>query len=310
MKVNIGQLQLQNPVMTASGTFGYGLEYDGLVNLHRLGGIIVKGTTLKPREGNDYPRMAETASGMLNCVGLQNKGVDYFCQKIYPELRDFFHLESKDEGKKEPAIIVNVSGSSPEDYAECAARIATLAGIPAIELNISCPNVHDGGMAFGTSAQAATSVVRAVRKAYPKTLIVKLSPNVTDITEIARAAEAEGADALSLINTLMGTSIDIERRRFRLSIGTGGLSGPCVKPVALRMVYQTARAVSIPVIGLGGISTTEDAIEFLMAGATAIQIGTANFINPGISEKIVNGIADWLKRHNIEHVKDIVGVVG
>lgn len=310
MKVNIGQLQLQNPVMTASGTFGYGLEYDGLVNLHRLGGIIVKGTTLKPREGNDYPRMAETASGMLNCVGLQNKGVDYFCQKIYPELRDFFHLESKDEGKKEPVIIVNVSGSSPEDYAECAARIATLAGIPAIELNISCPNVHDGGMAFGTSAQAAASVVRAVRKAYPKTLIVKLSPNVTDITEIARAAEAEGADALSLINTLMGTSIDIERRRFRLSIGTGGLSGPCVKPVALRMVYQTARAVSIPVIGLGGISTTEDAIEFLMAGATAIQIGTANFINPGISEKIVNGIADWLKRHNIEHVKDIVGVVG
>lgn len=310
MKVNIGQLQLQNPVMTASGTFGYGLEYDGLVNLHRLGGIIVKGTTLKPREGNDYPRMAETASGMLNCVGLQNKGVDYFCQKIYPELRDFFHLESKDEGKKEPVIIVNVSGSSPEDYAECAARIATLAGIPAIELNISCPNVHDGGMAFGTSAQAAASVVRAVRKAYPKTLIVKLSPNVTDITEIARAAETEGADALSLINTLMGTSIDIERRRFRLSIGTGGLSGPCVKPVALRMVYQTARAVSIPVIGLGGISTTEDAIEFLMAGATAIQIGTANFINPGISEKIVNGIADWLKRHNIEHVKDIVGVVG
>ena len=254
--------------------------------------------------------MAETASGMLNCVGLQNKGVDYFCQNIYPELRDYFRLETTDAGMEEPAIIVNVSGSSPEDYAECAARIATLSGIPAIELNISCPNVHDGGMAFGTSAKAAASVVRAVRKAYPKTLIVKLSPNVTDITEIARAAEAEGADALSLINTLMGTSIDIERRRFRLSIGTGGLSGPCVKPVALRMVYQTARAVSIPVIGLGGISTAEDAIEFLMAGATAIQIGTANFMDPSISEKVVDGIAEWLRRHNIEHVRDIVGVVG
>ena len=307
LSVNIGNLRLQNPVMTASGTFGYGLEYKSFVNLHRLGGIIVKGTTLLPREGNDYPRMAETASGMLNCVGLQNKGADYFCEHIYPELREYFDLEADNDER--PAIIVNVSGSSPEDYAECARRIATLPGIPAIELNISCPNVHDGGMAFGTSAKAAASVVRAVREAYPKTLIVKLSPNVTDITEIARAAEAEGADALSLINTLMGTSIDIERRCFRLSIGTGGLSGPCVKPVALRMVYQTAKSVGIPVIGLGGISSAEDAIEFLMAGATAIQIGTANFIDPSISEKVVDGIATWLQQHDVENVRDIIGTV-
>lgn len=307
LSVNIGNLRLQNPVMTASGTFGYGLEYKSFVNLHRLGGIIVKGTTLLPREGNDYPRMAETASGMLNCVGLQNKGADYFCEHIYPELREYFDLEANNDER--PAIIVNVSGASPEDYAECARRIATLPGIPAIELNISCPNVHDGGMAFGTSAKAAASVVRAVREAYPKTLIVKLSPNVTDITEIARAAEAEGADALSLINTLMGTSIDIERRCFRLSIGTGGLSGPCVKPVALRMVYQTAKAVGIPVIGLGGISSAEDAIEFLMAGATAIQIGTANFIDPSISEKVVDGIATWLQQHDVENVRDIIGTV-
>ena len=293
--------------MTASGTFGYGLEYKSFVNLHRLGGIIVKGTTLLPREGNNYPRMAETASGMLNCVGLQNKGADYFCEHIYPELREYFDLEADNDER--PAIIVNVSGSSPEDYAECARRISTLPGIPAIELNISCPNVHDGGMAFGTSAKAAASVVRAVREAYPKTLIVKLSPNVTDITEIARAAEAEGADALSLINTLMGTSIDIERRCFCLSIGTGGLSGPCVKPVALRMVYQTAKAVGIPVIGLGGISSAEDAIEFLMAGATAIQIGTANFIDPSISEKVVDGIATWLQQHDVENVRDIIGTV-
>lgn len=307
LSVNIGNLRLQNPIMTASGTFGYGLEYKSFVNLHRLGGIIVKGTTLLPREGNDYPRMAETASGMLNCVGLQNKGADYFCEHIYPELREYFDLEADNDER--PAIIVNVSGSSPEDYAECARRISTLPGIPAIELNISCPNVHDGGMAFGTSAKAAASVVRAVREAYPKTLIVKLSPNVTDITEIARAAEAEGADALSLINTLMGTSIDIERRCFRLSIGTGGLSGPCVKPVALRMVYQTAKAVGIPVIGLGGISSAEDAIEFLMAGATAIQIGTANFIDPSISEKVVDGIATWLQQHDVENVRDIIGTV-
>lgn len=307
LSVNIGNLRLQNPVMTASGTFGYGLEYKSFVNLHRLGGIIVKGTTLLPREGNDYPRMAETASGMLNCVGLQNKGADYFCEQIYPELREYFDFEADNDER--PAIIVNVSGSSPEDYAECARRISTLPGIPAIELNISCPNVHDGGMAFGTSAKAAASVVRAVREAYPKTLIVKLSPNITDITEIARAAEAEGADALSLINTLMGTSIDIERRCFRLSIGTGGLSGPCVKPVALRMVYQTAKAVGIPVIGLGGISSAEDAIEFLMAGATAIQIGTANFIDPSISEKVVDGIATWLQQHDVENVRDIIGTV-
>lgn len=309
LNVHIGALRLQNPVMTASGTFGYGLEYADFVNLHRLGGIIVKGTTLQPREGNDYPRMAETASGMLNCVGLQNKGADYFCQHIYPELDNYFHFGNNAGEANEPAIIVNVSGSSPENYAACAEKIATLPGIPAIELNISCPNVHDGGMAFGTSAKSAAEVVREVRMVYKKTLIVKLSPNVTDITEIARAVEAEGADAVSLINTLMGTSIDIEKRRFRLSIGTGGLSGPAVKPVALRMVYQTARAVKIPVIGLGGISCAEDAIEFLMAGATAIQIGTANFIDPKVSEKIVDGIADWLRQHHIDSVRDIIGTV-
>lgn len=308
INVKIGGLDLQNPVMTASGTFGYGLEYANLMDIRRLGGIIVKGTTLAPREGNDYPRMAETASGMLNCVGLQNKGADYFCKHIYPELDAFFHFEKRNI-EPQPAIIVNVSGSSPEDYAACASRIDTLPGIPAIELNISCPNVHDGGMAFGTNAKAAASVVSSVREAYHKTLIVKLSPNVTDITEIARAAEAEGADAVSLINTLMGTSIDIERRRFRLSIGTGGLSGPSVKPVALRMVYQTARAVNIPVIGLGGICCTEDAIEFLMAGAQAIQIGTANFVDPKVSEKVADGINDWLDAHHIADISDIVGSV-
>ena len=255
LNVNIAQLQLKNPVMTASGTLGYGLEFAEFVDLSKIGGIIVKGTTLKPREGNDYPRMAETARGMLNCVGLQNKGVDYFCEHIYPEIKD---IDSR--------MIVNVSGSSPDDYAACAARIDTLETIPAIELNISCPNVHDGGMAFGVTCAGAASVVKAVRARYHKTLIVKLSPNVTDITEIARACEAEGADSVSLINTLMGMAIDIEKRRPALSIGTGGLSGPAVKPVAVRMVYQVAKAVKIPVIGLGGIASTTDAIEFLMAG--------------------------------------------
>lgn len=298
LQVNIGNLQLQNPVMTASGTFGYGFEFADLVDLDRLGGIIVKGTTLNPREGNDYPRMAETAQGMLNCVGLQNKGVDYFCTYIYNAVKNL-----------KTNVLVNVSGSSPEDYAECAARIAELDNIPGIELNISCPNVKDGGMSFGTSCTAAASVVKAVRQRYPKTLIVKLSPNVTDITEIARAVEAEGADSVSLINTLMGMSIDIERRCSRLSIGTGGLSGPCIKPVALRMVWQVAKAVKIPVIGLGGISNATDALEFLMAGATAIQIGTANFLDPAVTMKVIDGINTWLDTHGVKDIHDIIGSV-
>ena len=296
LRVNIGGLALKNPVMTASGTFGYGLEFQDFIPLDGLGGIIVKGTTLNPREGNDYPRMAETASGMLNCVGLQNKGVDYFCEHIYPQLKDI--------GTN---MIVNVSGSSPEDYAECAARIDALERIPAIELNISCPNVKDGGMAFGVTCQGASSVVRAVRERYHKTLIVKLSPNVTDITEIARAVEAEGADSVSLINTLMGMAIDIERRKPLLSINTGGLSGPAVKPVALRMVWQVAKAVSIPVVGLGGIMTAADAIEFLMAGATAIEIGTANFLDPAVTIQVRDGINDWLDAHGCQNVADIIG---
>ncbi|MBO6192500.1 MAG: dihydroorotate dehydrogenase [Prevotella sp.] len=296
LKVNIGTLSLKNPVMTASGTFGYGVEFEDFIDLAGLGGIIVKGTTLKPREGNDYPRMAETASGMLNCVGLQNKGVDYFCEHIYPQIKDI-----------DTNMIVNVSGSSPEDYAECAARIDALEKIPAIELNISCPNVKDGGMAFGVTCAGASSVVKAVRQAYHKTLIVKLSPNVTDIAEIARAVEAEGADSVSLINTLMGMAIDVEKRKKVLSIGTGGLSGPCVKPVALRMVYQVAKAVKIPVVGLGGISTAKDALEFLMAGATAIEIGTANFLDPAVTIKVRDGINDWLDQHGCKDIHEIIG---
>lgn len=298
LNVKIGALALKNPVMTASGTFGYGLEFADFVPLEALGGFIVKGTTLKPREGNDYPRMAETASGMLNCVGLQNKGVDYFCEHIYPQLKDL-----------DTNVIVNVSGSSPEDYAECAARIDALEHVPAIELNISCPNVKDGGMAFGTTCQGAESVVRAVRERYHKTLIVKLSPNVTNIADIARACEASGADSVSLINTLMGMAVDIEKRRSLLSIGTGGLSGPCIKPVALRMVWQVAKAVKIPVVGLGGIMTAEDAIEFLMVGATAIEIGTANFLDPGVTVKVIQGLNDWLDRHGCHSVNDIIGVI-
>lgn len=296
LNVNINNLYLKNPVMTASGTFGYGLEFADFVPLDEIGGIIVKGTTLTPREGNDYPRMVETAQGMLNCVGLQNKGVDYFCEHIYPQIKDI-----------NTNVIVNVSGSSLEDYAECAARVDALDHIPAIELNISCPNVKDGGMAFGVTCAGAASVVRAVRKRYNKILIVKLSPNVTSIADIAKAVEAEGADSVSLINTLMGTSIDIERRQFRLSIGTGGLSGPAVKPVALRMVYQVAKAVGIPVIGLGGISNATDAIEFLMAGATAIQIGTANFLDPEVTIKVRNGMNEWLDRHGCKSVTEIIG---
>ena len=298
LSVKIGSLDLKNPVMTASGTFGYGTEFKDFLDIEALGGIIVKGTTLLPREGNDYPRMAETASGMLNCVGLQNKGVDYFCQHIYPVIKDY--------GTN---MIVNVSGSSPENSAECAARIDELERIPAIELNISCPNVKQGGMAFGVTPEGAASVVRAVRKAYHKTLIVKLSPNVTDITEIARAVEAEGADSVSLINTLMGMAIDIEKRCSKLSIGTGGLSGPAVKPVALRMVWQTAKAVRIPVIGLGGIMNATDAIEFLMAGATAIEVGTANFVDPNVCEKIWKGIGEWLDAHGCQSVTDIIGTL-
>lgn len=296
LNVKVGGLDLKNPVLTASGTFGYGLEFADFIDLNRLGGFIVKGTTLHPREGNDYPRMAETPSGMLNCVGLQNKGVDYFCEHIYPQLKD---IDSN--------VLVNVSGSSPEDYAECAARIDALDHIPGIELNISCPNVKDGGMAFGVTCEGAASVVRAVRQRYHKTLIVKLSPNVTDIASIAKAVEAEGADSVSLINTLMGMSIDIECRKSRLSIGTGGLSGPCVKSVALRMVWQVARAVNIPVVGLGGIMNAADAIEFLMAGATAIEIGTANFIDPTTTIRVIDGMNEWLDSHGVKDVHEIIG---
>ena len=296
LNVKVGGLDLKNPVLTASGTFGYGLEFADFIDLNRLGGFIVKGTTLHPREGNDYPRMAETPSGMLNCVGLQNKGVDYFCEHIYPQFKD---IDSN--------VLVNVSGSSPEDYAECATRIDALDHIPGIELNISCPNVKDGGMAFGVTCEGAASVVRAVRQRYHKTLIVKLSPNVTDIASIAKAVEAEGADSVSLINTLMGMSIDIERRKSRLSIGTGGLSGPCVKPVALRMVWQVARAVNIPVVGLGGIMNAADAIEFLMAGATAVEIGTANFIDPTTTIRVIDGMNEWLDSHGVKDVHEIIG---
>ena len=289
---------MKNPVMTASGTFGYGLEFADFVPLDQIGGIIVKGTTLVPRQGNDYPRMAETAQGMLNCVGLQNKGADYFCEHIYPQIKDI-----------DTNMIVNVSGSSPDDYAECAARIDALDNIPAIELNISCPNVKDGGMAFGVTCEGAASVVKAVRKRYNKTLIVKLSPNVTNIADIARAVEAEGADSVSLINTLMGMAIDVERRQPMLSISTGGLSGPAVKPVAVRMVWQVAKAVDIPVIGLGGISTAADAIEFFMAGASAIEIGTANFLDPAVTIKVRDGINQWLDDHGCKSLSEIVGVV-
>lgn len=298
LTTQIGSLKMVNPVMTASGTFGYGIEFQDFVDLSQVGGIIVKGTTLNPRQGNAYPRMAETAQGMLNCVGLQNKGVAHFCEHIYPTIKDL-----------PTQVLVNVSGSSPEDYAECAARINDLENIPAIELNISCPNVKQGGMAFGVTPEGAATVVKAVREAYKKTLIVKLSPNVTSITDIALAVQDAGADAVSLINTLMGMAIDAEKRRKLLSIGTGGLSGPCVKPVALRMVYQVSHAVNIPVIGLGGISNATDAIEFLLAGATAIEIGTANFLDPAISQKVAAGINEYLDRHGFSDVKDIIGAL-
>ena len=282
--------------MTASGTFGYGVEFADFVNMEEIGGIIVKGTTLHAREGNDYPRMVETASGMLNCVGLQNKGVDYFCEHIYPEIKDI-----------KTNMIVNVSGSSLEDYAACAARVNELEHIPAIELNISCPNVKQGGMAFGVTTEGAAAVVRAVREVYDKTLIVKLSPNVTSISDIALAVEDAGADAVSLINTLMGMVIDIEKRKPVLSIATGGMSGPAVKPVAVRCVWQVAKAVNIPVVGLGGIMNANDAIEFFLAGASAIEIGTANFIDPAVTVKVAQGIDDWLDRHGCKSVAEIVG---
>lgn len=294
--IQIGGITLKNPVMTASGTYGYGLEYSDFIDLSKLGGIVVKGTTLNPRQGNPYPRMAETPSGMLNAVGLQNKGVEYFCSEIYPSIKDI-----------DTHMIVNVSGSTVEDYMATAERIAELDKIPAIELNISCPNVKEGGMAFGVTCAGAAEVVRAVRKVYPKTLIVKLSPNVTDITEIARAVEAEGADSISMINTLLGMAIDVKSRKPILSTVTGGLSGPAVKPVALRMVWQTAKVVSIPIIGMGGISSCEDAIEFLLAGASAVQVGTYNFVDPTITTKIASGIEDYLVQNNITDVSELIG---
>ncbi|MBO5015208.1 MAG: dihydroorotate dehydrogenase [Bacteroides sp.] len=296
LSVNIGNLKLSNPVMTASGTFGYGKEFEDFVDLEKIGGIIVKGTTLYRREGNPYPRMAETPMGMLNAVGLQNKGVDYFIEQIYPQIKDI-----------RTNMIVNVSGSAIEDYVQTAEKINELEAIPAIELNISCPNVKQGGMAFGVTAKGAGEVVKAVREVYKKTLIVKLSPNVTDITEIARAAEASGADSVSLINTLLGMAIDAEKRVPLLSTVTGGMSGAAVKPIALRMVWQVSKAVNIPVIGLGGIMNWKDAVEFLLAGASAIQIGTANFIDPAITVKVAEGINDYLDRHGFTSVKDIVG---
>ena len=289
---------MKNPVMTASGTFGYGLEFQDFVNLEDIGGIIVKGTTLLPREGNPYPRMAETPMGMLNAVGLQNKGVHYFADHIYPQIKDI-----------KTNMIVNVSGSQVEDYAETSSIINELEHIPAIELNISCPNVKQGGMAFGVSAHGAAEVVSAVRKVYKKTLSVKLSPNVTDIAEIARAVEGAGADSVSLINTLLGMAIDAEKRKPVLSTVTGGMSGAAVKPIALRMVWQVAKAVKIPVIGLGGIMNWRDAVEFLLAGASAVQIGTANFIDPAVTVKVVAGINDYLERHGYASVEDIVGAL-
>ncbi|MCQ4874941.1 MULTISPECIES: dihydroorotate dehydrogenase [Odoribacteraceae] len=298
LSININGLSLKNPVLTASGTFGYGTEFQDFIDLERLGGFIVKGTTLKHREGNPYPRMAETPAGMLNAVGLQNKGVDYFIEHIYPTIKD---IKSN--------ILVNVSGSTVADYVTTAEKINALDHIPAIELNISCPNVKEGGMAFGTSCASASEVVTEVRKVYKKHLMVKLSPNVTSIQEIALAAEASGADSVSLINTLMGMAINVKTRKPVLSTITGGLSGPCVKPVALRMVWQVAKAVKIPVVGLGGISCANDAIEFLLAGASAIQIGTANFIDPTISVKVVDGINEYLNQNGFKSVKDIIGLI-
>ena len=298
LSIKLGQMQLKNPVMTASGTFGYGVEYSDFMDVSRIGGIIVKGTTLRNRQGNPYPRMAETPSGMLNAVGLQNKGVDYFIKHIYPTVKDI-----------NTDIFVNVSGSTVEDYIETAERLNDLEKIPGIELNISCPNVKEGGMAFGTSCPSAAQVVKSVRRVYKKELMVKLSPNVTDISEIALAVEAQGADSISLINTLLGMAIDAEKRRPVLSTVTGGLSGPAVKPVALRMVWQVAKAVKIPVVGMGGIMNATDAIEFMLAGASAVQIGTANFIDPTITAKVIDGIEDYLVCHKLSSVRDLIGAL-
>ena len=298
LKIQIAGMTLKNPVMTASGTFGYGLEYADLMDISCLGGIIVKGTTLEAREGNPYPRMAETSSGMLNAVGLQNRGADYFVRHIYPKIREI-----------DTNFIVNVGGSSVETYVACAEKMATLEGVTAIELNISCPNVKQGGMAFGVTSRGATEVVRAVRRAYPGTLIVKLSPNVTDVTEIARAVEGEGADAVSLINTLLGMAIDAEKRRPILSTVTGGLSGPCIKPIALRMVWQVAKAVKIPVIGTGGITDWRDAVEFMLAGASAVQIGTYNFVDPTVSLKVIEGLNSYCDRHGFASARELTGAL-
>lgn len=299
LEVNIHKLRLKNPVMTASGTFGYGEEFADFIDINRLGGIIVKGTTGSHREGNPYPRMAETPSGMLNAVGLQNVGVDAFCQDIYPRISTKFNTN----------IIVNVSGSTIDEYCDTAAKINELDNIPAIELNISCPNVKKGGMGFGTSAEMAAQVVGEVRKVYSKTLIVKLTPNVTNIVEIAQAVEGAGADSVSLINTMLGMAVDVERRKPVLSTITGGLSGAAVKPVAVRMVWQVSKAVKIPVVGLGGISSAYDALEFLMAGATAVEIGTANFIDPTVTIKVIDGIQEYMDRHNIADIHDIIGII-
>lgn len=298
LNVNLGRLQLANPVLTASGTFGYGREFSDFIDLNELGGFIVKGTTLEPREGNPYPRMAETPSGMLNAVGLQNKGVDYFIENIYPQISDC-----------KSQVIVNVSGAKIEDYVAVCEKLAPLDKIEAIEVNISCPNVKQGGMAYGTTTDGAAEVTAATRKAWPRHLMVKLSPNVTSITDIAKAVEGEGADSVSLINTMLGMAIDVERRRPMLSTVTGGLSGPAVRPVAVRMVWQVAKAVGIPVVGLGGIMTGRDALEFIMAGATAVEVGTANFINPSVTIRIINEIRDYCERHNISDINELRGII-
>ena len=298
LNVEIGDLKLKNPVTTASGTFGYGTEYKDFIDLGRLGGIFVKGTTVEPRQGNNYPRMAETASGMLNSVGLQNKGVDYFVEHLYPVIKEY-----------DTNIIVNVSGSTLEDYVKCSEKLANLDKMPAIELHISCPNVKEGGMAFGVSCESAAKVTRAVRDVFPKTLIVKLSPNVTSIADIARAVEDAGADSVSLVNTFLGMAIDIDKRKPKLSTVTGGLSGPCIKPIAVRMVWEVFKAVKIPIIGMGGISNWQDAIEFILAGSRAIQVGTYNFVDPTVCTKIVDGINEYLDRNNIDSVDDLVGQI-
>ena len=305
MQTDIGNLPLKNPVLTASGTFGYGLEFCDFVDLNGLGGFVVKGTTARPREGNPYPRMAETPLGMLNAVGLQNKGVDYFIEHIVPRIR-----QKLDKEDPLPArVIVNVSGSTIEEYVETAGKLAGCPEVDAIEVNISCPNVKQGGMAFGTEPGMASQVVKAVRAVFPRCMMVKLSPNVTDIVSMALAVEAAGADSVSLINTLLGMAIDVKRRQPVLSTVTGGLSGPCIKPVALRMVWQVAKKVKIPVVGIGGIVSAEDALEFLMAGASAVEIGSANFIDPAVTRKVIEGIAAYCRETHVEDVRQLIGII-